>query len=79
MRVNKIQKNVFLKKLTIWHKHTKIQRYAADVTVKAPAPAQALFLLSTASSEPIGSYAPMVGHGQESSSPGVPGEMMIFL
>ena len=41
-------------------------RCAADVMVSPPDVAQALLLLSTAASEPMGSYAQMVWYGVES-------------
>ena len=37
----------------------------ADVTVRVPEVAQTLLLLSTAASEPLGSYAQMVWYGVE--------------
>ena len=42
---------------------------AADVTVMGRTPAQRVFLLSTASLSPIGSYAQLLIYGEESLSP----------
>ena len=41
----------------------------ADVTVMGRTPAQRVFLLSTASLSPIGSYAQLLIYGEESLSP----------
>ena len=45
------------------------KRHLADVTVMGRTPAQRVFLLSTASLSPIGSYAQLLIYGEESLSP----------
>ena len=48
---------------------TPYRLWLADVTVMGRTPAQRVFLLSTASLSPIGSYAQLLIYGEESLSP----------